>query len=147
MDVYIKMNHKMKNLSRILITLLAVLGIGTGCSSVKNAAAGGSIEVVTPQEFKSRLQADKAACLLDVRRPEEFSAGHLAGAHPLNWLDSTTFDNGAKRLDKSKTLYVYCRSGHRSNLAAHHLAAHGFKVVDMKGGYLAWTASGLEVEK
>jgi rhodanese-related sulfurtransferase len=27
------------------------------------------------------------------------------------------------------------------------LAAQGFKVVNMKGGYLAWTANGMEIEK
>ena len=133
-------------LSRIIITLLAAMGISVGGVYAQNAEDNNVLSV-SPQEFKSRLQADTTAYLLDVRRADEFAAGHLAGAHQLNWLDSTTFDNGAKQLDKSKTIYVYCRSGHRSGLAAHFLASQGFKVVNMKGGYLAWTANSLEIEK
>ena len=133
-------------LSRIIITLLAAMGISVGGVYAQNAEDNNVLSV-SPQEFKSRLQADTTAYLLDVRRADEFVAGHLAGAHQLNWLDSTTFDNGAKQLDKSKTIYVYCRSGHRSGLAAHFLAAQGFKVVNMKGGYLAWTANSLEIKK
>jgi rhodanese-related sulfurtransferase len=133
-------------LSRIIITLLAAMGINIGGVYAQNAEDS-NVLTVSPQEFKSRLQADTAAYLLDVRRADEFAAGHLNSAHQLNWLDSTTFDNGAKQLDKSKTIYVYCRSGHRSGLAAHYLAVQGFKVVNMKGGYLAWTANGMEIEK
>ena len=133
-------------LSRIIITLLAAMGISVGGVYAQNAEDNNVLSV-SPQEFKSRLQADTTAYLLDVRRADKFAAGHLAGAHQLNWLDSTTFDNGAKQLDKSKTIYVYCRSGHRSGLAAHFLAAQGFKVVNMKGGYLAWTANSLEIKK
>ena len=129
-------------LSGIIITLLAAMGISVGGVYAQNAEDNNVLSV-SPQEFKSRLQADTTAYLLDVRRADEFAAGHLAGAHQLNWLDSTTFDNGAKQLDKSKTIYVYYRSG----LAAHFLAAQGFKVVNMKGGYLAWTANSLEIKK
>ena len=61
------------------------------------------------------------------------------GAHLLDWLNQKDFKEGAKKLDKTKTVYVYCRSGRRSNEAANYLANEGYKVVDMKGGILAWT--------
>ena len=38
------------------------------------------IEVLEPRDFLSRLQADPRAFVLDVRRPEEYASGHLAGA-------------------------------------------------------------------
>jgi carboxyl-terminal processing protease len=133
-------------LSRVIITLLAAMGIYVGSANAQKAA-NENIESVSPQEFNARLQTDTAAYLLDARTSTEFAAGHLKGAHQLNWLDSTVFNNGAKQLDKSKTIYVYCRSGHRSGLAARYLAANGFRVVDMTGGYIAWTANGLETEK
>jgi rhodanese-related sulfurtransferase len=134
------------NLSRMMITLLAAMGIYAGGAKAQNAAKE-HIEAVSPQEFQSRLQADTAAYLLDARTATEFASGHLKGAHQLNWLDSTAFDKGAQLLDKSKTIYIYCRSGHRSGLAARYLAIRGFDVVDMKGGYLAWTANGMTIEK
>lgn len=50
-----------------------------------------------------------------------------------------------ERLDKAKTYYVYCRSGRRSHDAAQKMMAAGLHVVDMQGGYLAWTEQGLPV--
>lgn len=106
-----------------------------------------NIEVVSPQEFSSRLSNDSAAYLLDVRKPDEYAAGHLAGAHLNNWLDAATFKQKAADLDKTKTIYVYCRSGRRSNEAAKYLASQGYKVVDMDGGILAWEAQHLPIER
>lgn len=111
------------------------------------APANENVEVVAPQEFLQRLEADTTAILLDVRRHEEFAEGHLKGAKLLNWLDREAFDEGVKALDKTKALYVYCRSGRRSNEAANYLADQGYKVIDMKGGYLAWTEAGLPTTK
>lgn len=103
------------------------------------------MKVVEPGEFKAALAGGGDVYLLDVRRPEEYQAGHLKGAHLLNWLDSESFKKGAEELDKSDTIYVYCRSGRRSGEAADYLASQGFKVVDMKGGILAWQQAGLPV--
>lgn len=118
-----------------IITLLTYLFM-TACNA---KTVSPEIEIVPPAEFKSRLEKDTNAYLLDVRRPDEFAAGHLKGAHFLNWLDEKTFKKDAVNLDKSKTIYLYCRSGRRSNEAAVYLADKGYKVVDMDGGILAWT--------
>lgn len=107
----------------------------TGCSA---KAANPEVEVVSPKEFETMLKEDPKAYLLDVRRPEEFDAGHLKDAHLLNWLDTDDFKKNAQKLDKSKTIFVYCRSGRRSNEAANYLSQQGYKVVDMDGGILAW---------
>lgn len=104
-----------------------------------------NVEVVSPQEFKKELAADAQAYLLDVRTPEEYAAGHLAGAHLLNWLDQPVFKQHAGEIDKSKTVFVYCRSGRRSNEAARYLSSLGYKVVDMDGGIMAWESDGLPV--
>lgn len=133
-------------LSRLLITMLAATGICVGGANAQKAEKN-QIEKVSPQEFQTRLQADTSAYLMDARTGTEFAVGHLKGAHQLNWLDSTAFSNGVRLLDKSKTVYVYCRSGHRSGLAARNLANNGFKVIDMQGGYIAWTDYGMETEK
>lgn len=124
-----------------ILSLIAILCM-TACSA---KATNPGVEVVSPEVFQSKLAQDPAAYLLDVRKPDEFAAGHLAGAHLLNWLDPETFKADAKNLDKSKTMYVYCRSGRRSNEAANYLAEQGYKVVDMDGGILAWEKAGLPV--
>lgn len=114
----------------------------TSCSSKADTP---NVEVISPQEFRTKLAGDTNSYLLDVRRPDEFAAGHLQGAHLLNWIDTPAFKQGAVTLDKAKTIYVYCRSGRRSNEAANYLARQGYKVVDMKGGILAWEKAGLPV--
>ena len=86
--------------------------------------------------------SDTTAVILDVRRPDEFADGHLAEAVNLDWLNEDVFAKGMSRLDKSRTYYIYCRSGRRSNAAAVKMQAEGFKVFDMKGGYLKWTEQG-----
>lgn len=128
-----------------VFSLLVILFTFMAACNAK--ATNPNVEVVTPEQFQSQLTKDSNAYLLDVRQPEEFADSHLKGAHLLNWLDPETFKKGAQKLDKSKTIYVYCRSGRRSNAAARYLAGQGFKVVDMDGGILAWEEAGLPVTK
>lgn len=124
-----------------ILSLIAALFM-TACST---KATNPNVEVVAPEVYQAKLAEDSTAYLLDVRKPDEFVAGHLAGAHLLNWLDTETFKEGAKSLDKSKTIYVYCRSGRRSNEAANYLAEQGYRVIDMDGGILAWEKAKLPV--
>lgn len=124
-----------------ILSLIATLFM-TACGA---KAADPDVEVVSPEVFQTKLAEDSTAYLLDVRKPDEFAAGHLADAHLLNWLDSDTFKEDAKDLDKAQTIYVYCRSGRRSNEVANYLAERGYRVVDMDGGILAWEKAGLPV--
>lgn len=114
----------------------------TACNA---KASNPDVEVVSPEKFQSMENGDPKGYLLDVRQPDEYAAGHLKGAHLLNWLDQDSFRKGADNIDKSKTIYVYCRSGRRSNEAAGYLAGQGYKVIDMDGGILAWEKDGLPI--
>lgn len=100
--------------------------------------AQNSVKVLTAEEFAAAVKADKKAVILDVRRPDEFAAGHIEGAVLLNFLDTVAFNAGVEKLDKSKTYYIYCRSGRRSNNAAVILQKKGFTVFDLGGGFLSW---------
>ena len=108
----------------------------TGCGTAGKTDAAGS--VLAPVEYMKMLQSDKKAYLLDVRRADEYAAGHLPGAALLDVTDSVAFARGVELLDKEKNIYIYCRSGRRSRKAADILSAKGFKVTDMQGGYNAW---------
>jgi rhodanese-related sulfurtransferase len=76
-----------------------------------------------------REKVKNGALLLDVRTPEEFREGHIAGAKniPVQQL--------AQRLDelgpKSRPIVVYCRSGARSSAAAQFLKNQGYQVTDI----------------
>lgn len=119
----------LKILSCLLMMAAGALGL---------RAQNQNVKTVDPTEFKALLKADPKAVLLDVRRPDEFKEGHMTGAINLNWLDPDTFKAEASKLDKKKTIFVYCRSGRRSAEAANWLAKQGYKVVDLRGGWLAW---------
>ena len=122
--------------SKFLSFLMGALCVG--CN-----AQNPNVIVLSPTDFKAAVEKDRNAILLDVRRPAEYADGHLKGARLMNWMDDAAFKKEAATLDKTKTVYVYCRSGRRSNSAANYLAAEGFKVIDMKGGILAWTSAAL----
>jgi rhodanese-related sulfurtransferase len=81
---------------------------------------------------------DEGAILLDVRTPAEFREGHLEGALNLNWLDPTVFSEKLKGIPKEKVIYLYCKAGGRSLMAAAKLDSLGYKAVNLSGGYDAW---------
>ncbi len=105
------------------------------------------MEILSPKQFQASLSQDPTALLLDVRTPVEFEEFHLKGAHLIDWFDNDHFKQEVVDLDKTKTLYIYCRSGKRSHEAATYLQSLGYKVVDMDGGILNWIADGLPVVK
>ncbi len=78
------------------------------------------------------------AVLVDVRRPEEFAAGHLPGAVNIE-VTAPDFAQRMGALDKDAPTYVYCRSGARSASAAGLLTKSGFaNVSNLLGGVLDW---------
>ena len=97
--------------------------------------------ILEPKEYMETLKADSTAFLLDVRRASEYAEGHIPGAAQLDVTNEAEFLKGIESLDKEKTIYIYCRSGRRSRIAAKHLIDNGFNVIDLKGGYSAWEAT------
>lgn len=79
---------------------------------------------------------DSGFILLDVRRPDEFAAGHIPGAVQLT-NESMTKENTAEVLpDKAQKIYVYCRSGRRSKEACQKLVDWGYSNVVEIGGII-----------
>ena len=92
----------------------------------------------SPEEFEKLLKENPDVQLTDVRRPEEFEAGHIDKAILINVLESDFITKAETMLDKSKPVAVYCRSGKRSKDAAAKLSKKGFTVYDLDTGYLGW---------
>ena len=63
--------------------------------------------------------------IIDIRTPQEFSQGHIEGAININYFDSS-FLNQIGQYDKSKPVFLYCRSGNRTSSAAAKIAKLGF---------------------
>lgn len=88
-------------------------------------------------EAAKNLVTQKGAFLLDVRTPEEFKEGHVAGATniPVQVLESRMAELSDK---KDVDIVVYCRSGMRSAKAAAMLKEKGFTKVHDLGGMSNW---------
>lgn len=99
------------------------------------------VKLVSPEQFSQEIVKEKGQ-LIDVRTPNEYSAGHIEGAQNIN-LHDDSFTVQINKLDKKQTVYVYCKAGRRSAEASSVLKQNGFKnVVELDGGTDAWTAAG-----
>lgn len=94
---------------------------------------------VTVEEAKRKLDAGEAT-LIDVREPNEWREGHVAGAKhiPLGQLTLHTAE-----IPRDREVLLLCRSGSRSALATQMLRQQGFEQArNVDGGVLAWTRRG-----
>jgi len=85
--------------------------------------------------------------ILDVRTPGEFYNGHLKGAKliPVQQLDARLSEIQEY---KEKDVFLYCRSGNRSTVAAEILMRGGFtKLFNLRRGIIEWEQKGYEVIK
>lgn len=101
------------------------------------------VENIAPEVFAKKINETPNAQILDVRTPEEFASEHIDKAVNINWL-ANDFVANTKKLDLSKPVFVYCKSGARSAKAAVKLEELGFKkIYQMEGGILKWNSAGL----
>ena len=119
-------------MKKLLFIILTLLGLN-GCMNAQNK----NFVNMDVEEFSKYISNDDVQ-LVDVRTPEEFDEGHIAGSKNINVFDKNFVEEVEKTLDKSKPIAVYCRSGKRSADAAEKLTEHGFKVTNLEGGILAW---------
>lgn len=99
-----------------------------------------SIETISAEETATRLAAEPAAILLDVRKKSENYSEHVLGAQNLP-LDVVNEEMAA--LNPDKTYYIHCAGGYRSMVFASILKARGFdKLIDVQGGFKAIKDSG-----
>ncbi len=123
---------------KIIILAIVTLAI-TSCKGQPSK----NIQTIDAVAFSKAIQATPNPQVVDVRTPEEFASGHLIQAQNVNWMNPDFVANSAK-YDKSKPIFVYCKSGGRSHKAAEKLAELGFtNVIEMEGGILKWDAAGL----
>jgi rhodanese-related sulfurtransferase len=98
--------------------------------------------LLSPTDFKKKVEATTNPVIVDVRTPEEYSDGHLSSAINIDW-DGDHFDQQIEALDKNASVFVYCYGGGRSSGAAKEMRKQGFKnVYDLKGGFGAWKKAG-----
>ncbi|MBC8151581.1 MAG: MBL fold metallo-hydrolase, partial [Bacteroidetes bacterium] len=93
------------------------------------------VQSVTPDEFAGRRLTNPVVPVVDVRKPGEFAAEHIAGAInvPLDKLNEAV-----NQIPRHQPVYVHCAGGYRSMIAASILRAQGFgQVINISGGLAA----------
>ena len=98
------------------------------------------------REIEPRRAAElieQGAVAVDVRDPDEYEAGHIAGARHVTFDRLTPEEAG---LDEGRQVLFYCRSGDRSATAAAAFAGAGWDAYSVAGGLEAWADSGLPLE-
>ena len=105
------------------------------------------IQSVSAEDFALAIKKYGTDQLIDVRTPAEFAQGHIHGARLVNVYDADFRQKILEGLSKSKPVLVYCRSGHRSMVAARYLDSKGYTVINLRLGFNDWKAKGLPVEK
>lgn len=115
-----------------------------GCSQ---GQAQGYYSKLEAREFYDKVNTIQNIQIVDVRTPEEFAEGHIAGAVNVDWKNDD-FENQIYKLDKNKPVFVYCMSGRRSAKAVSKMKILGFSnISEMFGGMEAWRANNLPEHK
>ena len=134
----IRRGRDMENTTRNLVAGV-VLGavLLMGCSS-----DGVRLETVSPSDAAVAIAEGTGEVVLDIRTPEEYVEGIIAGAINIDFYEPTFSDN-LDALDKDVHYIVYCRSGNRTGQAMSVFKDLGFtNVIEIDGGIAEWVSTG-----
>lgn len=93
--------------------------------------------IIENAQLQQKINAGENIVILDVRESAEYAFNHISGAISIPMGE---LENRLSELNKEDEIYVVCRSGNRSDMAAQKLAANGFeKVVNVVPGMSEWS--------
>ena len=106
------------------------------------------VELIAPLALRAQPDTPAAPLVIDVREPDEYAAGHVAGAVniPLGALEERL-----AALPHDRPLVTYCNMYHRGTSRGERAAAllrdAGYEAQVLDGGYPAWKEAGLHIEE
>ena len=122
--------------------LTAAVLLLTACSATGQPMDGEdmvrSFTQISQDEAKEMMKKDDGHLIVDVRRPDEFEAGHIPGAVCIPNENIGT-EQPEELPDLDQILLIYCRSGNRSKQASQKLFEMGYTNVYEFGGIIDWT--------
>jgi len=139
----------------ILLVLALSVSVAFSCDSTTTQIQAEASELqeatitknVSAKDFQQLIKANSNAIILDVRTPNEVAQGIIKNAEKIDFYDPE-FKAKLDKLDKSKPVLIYCRSGRRSGIAMSTLRELGFsEVYNLQGGIIEWSAAGMEIVK
>ena len=94
---------------------------------------------LSQNEWAEKLNNTENAVILDVRTEDEVNEGFIPNAKNIDIYKGQGFIDDVETLDKTKTYFVYCRSGARSAQACAVMNQIGFKnTYNLLGGFMEW---------
>ena len=130
---------------RIFVFLLLFIFCLAGCSgnavmqtSATASDQGLKYKQISQEEAQEMMAKDDGHIIVDVRRQDEFDAGHIPGAILIP-NESIGTERPEELPDLDQIILIYCRSGNRSKQAAKKLADLGYTNVYEFGGINEWT--------
>lgn len=144
------MNKNIK--SFILLSLITCSFLSFGCSNTENNINNSTISQsqsseeipntkcvrLSSEEAQKNMSTSKDYLILDVRTREEYAEKHIKNAinFPLDTISSDTAKKVIKNTDQK--LFIYCRTGRRSQIASEKLALLGYTNIIDFGGINDW---------
>ncbi len=128
-------------MNRFLIFLFMVSIVSN--YSCKENQSSSDIEIVTPEEMNQISEIEDTQ-LIDVSTSEEFKEDHIENFQNIDY-SSPNFDQEIKKLDKTKPVLVYCKSGNLSSKCVAKMKQKGFvKVYDLDSDIAKWKFQDLD---
>ncbi len=93
---------------------------------------------IDQETAKHMMEVEDGHVIIDVRRQDEYDAGHIPGAILIP-NESITTERPEELPDLDQIILIYCRSGNRSKQAAQKLADLGYVNIYEFGGIMDWT--------
>ena len=130
----------MKKKLILVFTLLLVFtaGCGTSGPAADTEKSSSTFRQISQEEAKEMMAKDDGHVVVDVRRQDEYDAGHLPGAILIP-NESIGCDSPEALPDYDQIILIYCRSGNRSKQAAQKLTSMGYTNIYEFGGITTWT--------
>lgn len=129
---------------RITLLLAAVILLLAGCSPSGHVMDEEDIPLpaaytqISQEEAGEMMGRDDGHIIVDVRRQDEYDAGHIPNAILIP-NESIGTEPPQELPDPEQIILIYCRSGNRSKQAAEKLAAMGYTNIYEFGGINTWT--------
>ena len=137
-------------MSRRLFTLLTLALVAlfavAACDSTSNTASEApGAHKVSASDAVALIESDNPPVIIDVRTPDEYASGHIAGAINID-VNGADFSSQISQLDPNQKYLVYCHSGNRSAQAAAQMEAAGIADIADAGGLADLVGAGAPVE-